>query len=748
MTSLPIFLRPSTQIQELDLTQRIDVILSTTGVIVGEFARGPVDPTYQSGVDEDFRALYGEIADPTISFAHDTATTFSTQSGNLLIVRRTKNALYAGLSVLLDSVGKRALMVPFTTGTPGSYTDTGVGQAIILKIGGTLAATNTFKLDITDGVTLVTTATTTYASSHNATMTSIALNIQTALDTFSVGSLAQVYNEPTGGNNSIIIIRPANNVSLDISNPVIVGNSLTATLNDNVKLFDMFAENPGEWANDYGMVMSNINEGIKERYNLTIAGPLLAANVLSMTVNGTLVTTTYATSSDTTLAAFATALTNHPDIELATVQTVAGAVDNDRSILIIAKVPGPGAVVYGTPTVTLGATQVAVGMSKVMTGLASDGSFTMQIYSRDNTNVSEENFLVSLGLQLDSRGYQQNIAQVVNRSSTKSINIRIAQPTTVLSLYNTGDPITVPDTIAWMSGGDDGVACTSAEINQGWDLVSDRVQWPFSVMLNAGYTSPVVQKYMAALAESRSDCIAILDAPSDRQGAQDLRSYRLNELDIDTSYAAMYTPDVEIADDRTGEYRFIPPSGPVGATYAYSDRLTNFVGAPAGLNRGKVNIATGLRYYYTIPEQQLLYPQGINYIQNKPKVGPVVMAEQTLQVKQTVLSSVHARRILNYIKTGLVDGLDYTLFDPNTTSTRFAATQLGKTILDPMTAGDGNGGLYGYRIQCDEKNNTDDVIDADQLAYDVYLKITRVIKGILVRAILTRTGASFDEIVL
>ncbi len=285
-------------------------------------------------------------------------------------------------------------------------------------------------------------------------------------------------------------------------------------------------------------------------------------------------------------------------------------------------------------------------------------------------------------------------------------------------------------------------------MRQAWQSLDDRVQYPFSIMLNAGYTANSIQKEMITVAEKRSDCIAILDAPSDKQEANTLRLYRLNELDIDSSYATMYTPDVEIEDIKTGERRFIPPSGPVGATYAYSDRLTQGIGAPAGLNRGHVRMAVGLRHYYTNAQQELLYPLGINYIQDKPLTGPVVMAEETLQVKKTVLSSVHARRILNLIKTGLVDGLDYTLFEPNTEYTRFQAVQLGETLLEPMTDDGGNKGLYDYRIKCDDENNTGEVIDADQLAYDVYLKITRVVKGILVRGILTRTGASFEETIL
>ena len=747
MTSLPVFLRATVKFLEVDKTERIDTLLSTMGAIVGEFERGSEEATYQSGIDKDFRRRYGQIANPRISFAHDTATTFMTQSGNLLIKRVTKNALHSGASIIINN--GRLLVVPFSLGTD-NYEKEGIGASAVIRFVGNFSASNTFKIDITDGVQLVTSQEAAYTNSHNESLETVAANIQTALNTFAVGSTARVYKEPTGGNNSLIIIRISKNVSLDLSNVVIAGGSLTAELDENPKAYDVFAENPGIWSKNYGLKISNIDPGVRERFNLTLAGPFVTGNSFSVTIGDEVITEPFATNSDTTLANLAETLALHDEIDDAIVQAVPGAVNNDRTILIIAKRPGIDKLTFLNPAITGGATRAAVGITKVMTGIEADGSFTLGVYSRANLNVPDEQFEVSLGVQQDSRGNQQNIVNKVNRSSGKSINIRIAQPGTLSkSMYNSdGAPVTVPSTVIFMDGGTDGTAATSADIRAGWSSIDDRVQFPYSIMLNAGYTSVSVQKHMALVAENRSDCIAVLDAPADRQGAQDLRSYRLNELDIDSSYCAMYAPDVEIEDDQTAERRFIPPSGPVGATYAYSDRLSSFVGAPAGLNRGQVRIAVGLRHRYTVAEQELLNPSpiNINTIIDKPGIGPTVMAEQTLQVKNTIRSSVHARRILNYIKTGLVDGLDYSNFEPNTTGTRFNAKQKGVSLLDPLTDEGGNKGLYEYRIKCDDDNNNPEVIDADQLAYDVYLKITRVIKGIYVRGILMRTGARFEEV--
>jgi hypothetical protein len=59
----------------------------------------------------------------------------------------------------------------------------------------------------------------------------------------------------------------------------------------------------------------------------------------------------------------------------------------------------------------------------------------------------------------------------------------------------------------------------------------------------------------------------------------------------------------------------------------------------------------------------------------------------------------------------------------------------------------GRQGLYDYFVQCDENNNTPEIIDANELLVDLYLKPTRVIEFIQLTAIAVSTGVEFSEIV-
>ena len=744
--TLPVFLRPSTKFETIDLTTQAYVQIGNRHAVVGEFNKGPLKPTYTTGLIDNFKAKYGQRADPTIGFAYDTVEATSKETSTVLIKRTVNQAKYAGTTMFLDSDNDRILFKSFPDDFDSVGYEGGLTQFLVISFTTDMVTDDTFDLDITDGETTTSISTVTYATSHNATLTNIAAAIQTTLNTFGAGAVSEVYSE-TSGNNKLITIRIPSTMQVDLLSLDITGDGV-ATIQEDTRLGDIYAENPGVWANDIGVLVSNIDEGVRERWTLTLAGALVASNVISVTVNGTVVTTTFDTDSDTTLAALATALEANDDIYSANVVEVSGGVDNDRTIEIIVARPGPGVTTINNAVVTLGASQSAVVLTRTLTGVAADNSFRLQLFDRSNVNLPIETFTVAFPTQLDSFGYTQNITQRINMGSTQSINIRFVQSPeslTTLSIYNeAGIAATPPALISWLNGGNNGLTCTSGHIRQGWLDIEDRIRYPVDVLLNAGYTAIEVQKEIAGLAARRSDCIGILDAPSDKQAAQVLRDYRVFDLDIDSNAVAMYSPDCLIADMNTGERRFIPPSGPVGATYSYSDRLTNSIGAPAGLNRGGVKYIVGLRHNYSHAEQELIYPVGINYIEDRPLMGPVVMAEETLQVKKSILSSVHAVRILNRIKTGLVDNLDYVLFDPHNEYTRFQARQIGETLLRPMKRADGTGGLYDYRIKCDDDNNPPDVIDADQLHYYVYLKIQRVVKGIYVKGYLLRTGASFE----
>ena len=86
----------------------------------------------------------------------------------------------------------------------------------------------------------------------------------------------------------------------------------------------------------------------------------------------------------------------------------------------------------------------------------------------------------------------------------------------------------------------------------------------------------------------------------------------------------------------------------------------------------------------------------------------------------------------------------YFIFEPNTLLTR---TRVINTLTPIFENAKNTEGLYDYLIVCDERNNTPDVIDQNELVVDIYLKPVRAAEFILVNFYATRTGTDFNEIV-
>ena len=757
------FLRSYVRQQEFDLTQVISSGDGTFGFVQGEFKRGPLKPSYVTPTS--YYDKYDAYPDPSLSFAADTSIFFVKASSNLLINRVVNEARHAGSDLVIDNddtYGLRILGLSFPVGIEEGYLKTGdlpTSGASLLKFDGDLITGNVFEIVITDGSTS-TAVTVPYTSSHNETMTAIAVAINSAIQAFSpsLQGTAVVYEETSSpiAKRYTTVLRKPNDASIEFLTPTITGGASQAAVvlkdSSEVWLGSIIAENPGEWAESYGWKLTGINEGTRERYRITFAGPLITGNDVTIFLNEVPTTVPFNTDNDTTLADIAAAYKASPLVRDAYVEVIAGGSNNDRSLVIVMDEPGPDKVSVDTPTITGGASQTIAVSNRILKGIDSTGIMTLQVFHSNSVNSPIETFRFSLFAQTNGRGENVYYDNVINTGAIASLNIRfIGNPDIAtkadfapIQAQMLSEDIVYKSTITWLRGGDNGLSVTTGKMITELDKFTDRIKYPVNLLLSAGYTDVAYMQALVELAEKRGDCTAILDMPTGVQAAQSSVDFRKYTLNIDSSFGAIYTPNVQIADLATGEKRYVPPSGLVGAAYVYNDAVRNRYAAPAGLNRGPLSYALGLLHEYTPGELELMNPEGINTIVNKPSTGPTIMWQDTLQVAESALRNIHIRRTMNFIKTTLADQLEFVLFDPNSESTRFKVTQLAESVLAPAYR---NEGLYSYLIKCDDDNNTPEVIDLDILICDIYVKPVRVAKGILLRSFITITAVSFSEVV-
>jgi hypothetical protein len=94
------------------------------------------------------------------------------------------------------------------------------------------------------------------------------------------------------------------------------------------------------------------------------------------------------------------------------------------------------------------------------------------------------------------------------------------------------------------------------------------------------------------------------------------------------------------------------------------------------------------------------------------------------------------------IEISIVDGLDYTIHEPNDDYTAVLIIQICVSILQPIKEGRG---LYDYAAISDDRNNKDYDYNNQQRNVDIILDPILPIRTIRLSAVVVKKGASFSE---
>jgi len=375
-------------------------------------------------------------------------------------------------------------------------------------------------------------------------------------------------------------------------------------------------------------------------------------------------------------------------------------------------------------------------------------TFKIAVYLQDDDSVYQEveSWIVSRKHQIDGYGAQQYLETAINGFSDYIV---VADDTTQADSLLPKPNVT---TVAFAQGSA-GSAVADSHYTTGWDKFSNPDDVDIRILINAcGYaTDPVVvQAAMKTVVESRKDCIAILDVPyASLSTVSSTVTWRDSTQNFNSSYCALYSGWVKAYDSYNSTIVTLPPSGYVASQIAYNDYTADVFYAPAGMNRGQLNVL-GVTPIYTQGDRDTLYAAGINPLQKFSGQGNVIWGQKTEQAKASATDRVNVRRLLLTLEKTMAVSLNNFTFEPNSETTRFRITSVLESFLDTFSAKGAfqtELGDKGYLVVCNETNNPPAVIDQNELHVDVYVKPSRAAEFIQLNVIITTTGVSFQELV-
>jgi uncharacterized protein len=222
--------------------------------------------------------------------------------------------------------------------------------------------------------------------------------------------------------------------------------------------------------------------------------------------------------------------------------------------------------------------------------------------------------------------------------------------------------------------------------------------------------------------------IAVLDAP-DNYSVSQISAWRGQ---IDSSYAALYYPWVQILDPISDTEITLPPSGFVAGIYARSDQEEGPQKAPAN---EVVTDALGFELMLNKGQQDILNPLGVNCFRYFPNRGYLLWGARTA-TSDTEWLYVNLRRYMNYLKASIDQGTQFLVFEDNGPDTWANVQQIVSDFLYNEFL---NGRLFGttkaqaFFVRCDQTTMTQNEIDNGQLVCLIGVALLRPAEFVIFR---------------
>lgn len=226
--------------------------------------------------------------------------------------------------------------------------------------------------------------------------------------------------------------------------------------------------------------------------------------------------------------------------------------------------------------------------------------------------------------------------------------------------------------------------------------------------------SNAVAKAAIAYCEGRKDLFYVMDLPSP------LKDPAAFVADKASSYAAIYWPWILDDDPLTGKPILLPPSGAVAGTYAQTDISRGVHKAPAGVDNGYLNSATGIQKIVSKGETDILYQKKVNVIRKFPE-GILVWGARTLSA-EPAWKYVNVRRLFIFLEQSIERGLQWVVFEPNDYGlwksikrnvAAFLRVQWEESKLVGPTED------KAFFVRCDETTNPPDTVNAGQVIAEI-----------------------------
>lgn len=214
----------------------------------------------------------------------------------------------------------------------------------------------------------------------------------------------------------------------------------------------------------------------------------------------------------------------------------------------------------------------------------------------------------------------------------------------------------------------------------------------YNLIYDAGY-SKNVKDQIVGLAQSREDCVAIVDN-SDNATFNDAIYDRQNNYVYNTYFASLFDSNSRIYDIFTSRQVWFSPCYHMAYILPRNDRVAELWYASAGNNRGVARDIQELRYSLTHNQRDQFYINQINPI-IKFNTSYMLYSQLTTQSKPSALQDLNIVRLLLYLKKALDQYANTFIFNQNTQVTW---NQVQSEVVNFLEQVKKKRGIFNYNV--------------------------------------------------
>ena len=364
-------------------------------------------------------------------------------------------------------------------------------------------------------------------------------------------------------------------------------------------------------------------------------------------------------------------------------------------------------------------------------------SFLIQVYKEGALGTPVEEFNCSV-LEGKKDGYGRNmfIEDVLDGS-----NYIGAKVNTALDEVYPKSQVTP----LFLSAGDDGLAITDSNMINAVQDFKNVDDIYVNILMDGGFATPAYQIALDNICITRMDCVAILSTPFSAEDSNNFVSeiidYRKNQLNLNSSYSALYSTHVLITDRFNDRKIYVSPDGYVAGQISFTASNFEIWNPAAGFRRGLLNVED-VRRRFESGHMDALYNVGVNPIRFAPGRGITIWGQKTLLARPSSLDRLNVRLLLIVIEPAIKEFLEDFLFELNTRETRAQVSAKLESYMDGIRA---RKGVIDYQVTCDSTNNLPIDIDNNRMNVDLFIKPAPSIEEIPFRVVLVSQSTSFSE---